>query len=264
MTQTHEHATQRSTVQTPQVRRISTDDLWEALYRGFQDFLAKPSHLFVLGAIYPIAGILLMWLFAGYQIVPLLFPLIAGFAIIGPFAAIGLYELSRRREAGLEAEWRHAAGVMTSPSIGAILALAALLTALFFGWLLAALIIYGITMPGPPPETIAGFATQILTSPGAVGLIVIGNLVGFVFAAVTLVISVVSFPFLVDRKAGAAEAIALSLRASAANPKEIALWGLIVAVLLVLGALPLLVGLAIVVPVLGHATWHLYRKLVSH
>jgi uncharacterized membrane protein len=104
---------------------------------------------------------------------------------------------------------------------------------------------------------------RVLTTPAGWTLIIVGNGVGFLFAAVVLTISVVSFPLLLDRDVGAVVAVLTSVRATLKNPLVIAAWGLIVAALLLLGSLPLFVGLAVVMPVLGHSTWHLYRKLVE-
>jgi len=246
----------------PRVRTIGTADLKDALARGIDDFAAMPSHAILLCLIYPIAGLFLARLTWGYDVLPMLYPIAAGFALVGPFAAIGLYELSRRREQGLDVSWEHGFEVFRSPSSGAIAALAVLLTIIFFVWLAVAQEIYVASFGYAPAASIPEFARQIFTTPAGWTLIVVGNVVGFVFALLVFTISVVSFPLLLDRDVGAADAILTSLRGVAANPVTMAVWGLIVAGLLVIGSLPLFFGLAIVMPVLGHATWHLYRKVV--
>ena len=245
----------------PTVRKISTTDVWEALAQGFDDFRAIPTHAFFICLIYPVAGLVLYRLSFGYEMLPLLYPLVAGFALLGPFIAIGLYELSRRREQDPNVSPMRAFDVMHRPSFGAICRLGLLLAAIFVAWLYAANLIYlqifGNAVP-PPAE----FINQVTTTAKGTQLIIVGNVVGFLFAAFVLVISVVSFPMLVDRNVSAATAVRTSVRAAIENPIPIALWGLIVAFSLLIGAVPLLVGLALVLPVLGHATWHLYRKLV--
>jgi uncharacterized membrane protein len=246
----------------PVIRKIAVADLKDALVRGFDDFWAMPSHTIFLGLIYPLAGIFLGALTLGYDVLPMLYPLAAGFALIGPFAAIGLYELSRRREAGLEASWRNVFDVRRSPSIDAIAVLGVLLMLLFLAWLYTAKLIYQSIFGVLAPEAILPFLQKVLTTADGWWLILIGNGVGFLYAVVALSISVVSFPLLLDRDVGVAVAVLTSIRAVLANPLTMALWGLIVAALLVIGFLPFFVGLAIVVPVLGHATWHLYRKVV--
>lgn len=246
------------------VRRIGMADLRDSLEKGLADFWAMPSHVLFIGIFYPVIGIFLAQFTFGNELLPLLFPLSAGFALIGPFAAIGLYELSRRREQGLEASWGHAFDVLQSPSLGAVAALGLVLTVIFFAWLGTALAIYRLAFGGSAPTSIAEFAVQVFTTWSGWMLILVGNGVGFLFAAVVLAISVVSFPLILDRNVSAVTAVRTSVRAVRVNPKAMAIWGLIVAGALLIGSLPLFVGLAVVMPVLGHSTWHLYRRVVGY
>lgn len=247
----------------PAIRRIGTADLADALARGLGDFAAMPTHALFLCVIYPVVGLVLAGLTLGFTLLPLLYPLAAGFALIGPFAALGLYELSRRREAGVDVHALDVLDVFRSPSIGAIVALGILLTLIFVVWVAAAHAIYVANFGYGAPESFGQFVHDVLFTPAGWTLIVVGNAVGFLFAVLVLTISVVSFPLLLDRDAGAAVALLTSVRAAVANPVPMALWGLIVAALLLVGSLPLFLGLPVVLPVLGHATWHLYRKVVE-
>jgi uncharacterized membrane protein len=163
----------------------------------------------------------------------------------------------------LDVSWRHALDVFRSPSIGAIAALGLLLVAIFLVWIAVAQAIYVANFGYTPAAAMSGFIQQVFTTPAGWALIVVGNGVGFLFAVLVLTLSVVSFPLLLDRDVGAATAILTSVRAVMANPFSMAVWGLIVAVLLAIGSLPALFGLAVVMPVLGHATWHLYRRVVE-
>ena len=262
ITQAGHHVGEEGVAAPPQVRGIGVADLGQALIRGFEDFAAWRSDVVLLCLIYPIVGLMLTRLAFGYGMVPMIFPLASGFALVGPVAGLGLYEMSRRREQGIHTGWPGAWGFVRSPSFGAITALSLLLFAIFALWLLAAFGIYRITLGPEPPASVAAFLRDVLTTQRGWVMIGLGCGVGFVFAVVALSLSVVSFPLLLDREVDAGTAIATSLRAVAVNPGPLALWGLIVAAGLVAGSIPLLLGLVFVMPVLGHATWHLYRRTV--
>jgi uncharacterized membrane protein len=246
----------------PAVSRINIADLRDVLIRGLDDFGSYRTDVIFLCLIYPVVGIALVWLTFGYEMLPLLFPLASGFALIGPVAAVGLYEMSRRREQGIRITWLDAFGVVRSPGFGAILVLGLVLVAIFLLWLLTANLIYQLTLGPESPVSIAAFARDVFTTSAGWAMIVVGVGVGFLFALLVLAISVVSFPLLLDRDVGLPTAVWTSIRAVAANPGPMALWGLIVAGALVIGSIPAFLGLIVVMPVLGHATWHLYRKVV--
>jgi len=245
------------------VRRISPSDLYHSLARGIDDFTAMPSHAVFLCVVYPLLGVFMIAMILGNSWLPLAFPIAAGFALVGPIAAIGLYELSRRREAGLDTATSHAFDVLYSPSLGAIVALGVLLMAIFLIWLAVAEAIYVANFGYGAPASLVQFADDVLHTRAGWNLIIVGTGAGFLFAVVVLTISAISFPLLLDRDVGAAVALATSIRVVAANPVTMGLWGLIVAALLVVGSIPFFLGLTVVMPVLGHATWHLYRRAVE-
>ncbi len=263
MAQSHIIAGNADIAVQPQIRTIGFADLKDALALGIDDFKAMPSHAVFLCVIYPLLGLILGRLVYGGNVLPLLFPLAAGFALIGPFAAIGLYELSRRREQGLDTHWTHVFDIFYSESFGAIAVLGLLLAILFVVWVAVAQSIYVAFFGYAPAASIPDFLGQVLTTSQGWGLIVVGNFVGFLFAVVALAVSAVSFPLLLDRDVGVATAVSTSVRAAFANPVPMAAWGVIVAGLLALGTLPFFLGLTVVLPVLGHSTWHLYRKVVE-
>ena len=247
----------------PAVRRIAPADLREVLAKGLADFGAYRTDVIFLCLIYPVVGFVLGRLAFGYGMLPLLFPLASGFALVGPLAGIGLYEMSRQREQGVAVTWANAFGVVHRPSFAAIVVLGLLLLVIFLAWMAAAEMVYLATFGPALPVSIGAFVRDVFTTSAGWSLIVVGCGVGFLFAVLVLTISVVSFPLLVDREAGLDTAVWTSIRAVAANPVPMAMWGLIVAGALVIGSLPFFVGLIVVLPVLGHATWHLYRKVVA-
>lgn len=255
------HDVVRAAPSLPVLRRISFEDVGHALRMGFEDFKAKPTHVIFLMAIYPIIGILLAVATVGQNIIPLFYPLLAGFALVGPFAALGIYEISRQRELGHDITWREAFGVVRRANFSSMLRLGALLTVLFIAWLTLAQIIYAQTLV-TAPSSLSDLVKRTFATPEGWQLLFIGNLVGFCFAVLVLSISVISFPLMLDKGVGMADAMRCSMRAMTHSPGPILLWGFIVAALLLLGSLPFLVGLAIVLPILGHATWHLYRATV--
>ena len=232
----------QDTASIPVIRKIGLSDLHQALRLGWEDFKAVPSHAIILCVIYPVLGLVLARAVSGYAVLPLLFPLAAGFALLGPFAALGLYELSRRRERGEEASAWDALDVLRSPSFGAMLGLGTLLLALFVTWVATAQAIYIAVFGYQGASGLSDFVQRVLTTPQGWWLIGVGCGVGFLFALVALCISVVSFPMMLDRHAGAGEAMVTSLRVVAKNPVTIAAWGLIVAALLVVGSLPFFLG----------------------
>ena len=247
----------------PVVRLLRVEDLRDALRKGLEDFWAIPTHVVFLCLLYPIVGLLLFRMTFVYDLLPLLYPLAAGFALLGPFTAIGLYEISRRRELGLDTSWMHAFDILHSPSLLPIVALGGVLLVIFGTWIAVANAIYVANFGDQPLTSLIAFARQVITTPEGSQLIIIGNTVGFVFALLTATVSVISFPLLLDRNVGLGTAVLTSVKVVLKNPVVMGTWFFIVAGGLLIGSLPLLVGLAVVLPVLGHSTWHLYRKAVE-
>ncbi|MGF1621716.1 MAG: DUF2189 domain-containing protein [Rhodomicrobiaceae bacterium] len=246
----------------PTIRKISTADIKDALARGWDDFTAMPTFAIFLVVIYPVIGLVLFSLASGHDMLPLVFPLMAGFALIGPLAAVGLYELSRRRELGQETSMS-ALSFLRTPALGGIIVLGIVLFAIFIAWLIAAQTIYTMIFGTQQPSSLFELIRQVLTTSEGWTLIIVGCGVGFLFALLAFSVSVISFPMVLDRHVGATTAIVTSVQAVLANPLTMAIWGLIVSGSLLIGSLPLLVGLIVVLPVLGHSTWHLYRKTLT-
>ena len=262
------HPVREDTLSHVPVRRIRFDDIRWALKQGWEDFLGLRGDLLFVGLIYPFVGLIAILVSLNQSLLPLLFPLAAGISLLGPLVAAGFYEMARRRELGQDIGWRHFFDVFTGPAAGPLLALGLVLAGLFVLWLAAAMSIYQMFFVDPnlgwrSPGPAGAFIQMLFTTPQGWALILVGNLVGLGFAILALIVSVASFPMVVDQpEAGAATAIETSIRVSLRNPVQIFTWGLIVAGLLVIGSIPLFIGLAVVLPVLGYATWHLYTRTV--
>jgi uncharacterized membrane protein len=245
------------------VRTITNADANAALREGWGDFMEMRGDLLFVGLIYVLVGIVAATAIMGGPLLPLLFPILTGVGLLGPVAAIGFYEMARRRERGLQSNWQHFLDVRKRPGAEDIAAIAALLVGIFVAWLFVASGLYIALFGWWEPPSIGAFLTRVFTTPEGWALIVIGNVIGLGFSALVLGISVVSLPILVDCNISAAQAVSTSWRAAKANPGVLFRWGVIVAALLVVGSIPLFVGLAAVLPWLGYATWHLYTKLVD-
>jgi len=246
-----------------EIRKIGLNDLWQALKEGFDDFNAKPSHVVFLCVIYPLFALLLTLILTGQNLLHLVFPMVAGLTLLGPVVSIGLFEMSRRRELGLDVTWSSSFGFVHSSTFAPILALSVVMMLLYVAWLYMAQLIYFGLFGAVPPVSISDFATQVLTTRQGGALIFYGTIVGFIFAVAAMAISVVAFPMLLDKQVSAMTAVRTSIKAVTSNLLMMAIWGLIVAVLLAAGSILFLIGLAVVLPILGHSTWHLYRKLVE-
>jgi uncharacterized membrane protein len=246
----------------PGIRRLDSADLREVLRAGMADFGRNRTDLLFMCVIYPLIGLGLAQFALGAGLMPILFPTLTGFALVGPVAAVGLNEMSRRLELGEPPRVLSMFAVLRSPRIGGIVVFAAILAGIFVAWLLTAQAIYTLTMGDAVPSSAAGFVRAVLTTQAGWALIVLGMGAGFGFAVVVLCLSLVTFPMLLDRPVNVVTAMRTSLRAAARNPGTVAAWGLLLAVAMVLGSLPALLGLAFVLPIFGHATWHLYRRMV--
>jgi len=247
---------------TPTICAIDTGDLKDVLRKGFEDFGALRTDVLFLGLLYPVVMLAAIRLAFGVGLLPLVFPMATGLALLGPLIATGVYELSRRREQNLPATWRQAFAVFRSPAIGSVLTLGFMLLAIFVLWMAAAQAIYESHYGDMEPPSFAWFVREVLTTPDGWSLIIVGHVVGFAFALVAFVVSAVSFPMIVDRHVRPLTAVLTSLRVFARNPMTMLVWAVIIAVAMMAATLPLFIGLIVVMPVLGHASWHLYRRTV--
>src|SRR5690349_5258247 len=254
----------RSTRSKPiPVRTITDDDLRFSLRQGYEDFGDLRGDLIFAGLIYTIIGLAAVVMTTSRPLMPFFYPVVAGVALLGPVAAVGFYELARRRESGQEVHWFNFRDVRKRPTVDDMGMVAGLLLVIFVAWLLAAGALYALLFGWATPTSIGGFLSAVFTTPRGWALIIGGAVVGAIFGWFVLALSVASLPMLVDCDVSAAEAVSTSWRAAHANKSEMIRWGITVTVLLAVGSLPLFVGLAFVLPWLGYSTWHLYTRLID-
>jgi uncharacterized membrane protein len=246
----------------PVVRRITASDIAEALGEGLRDFQAKPLYGLAFGAFYAVGGIVILLSLTAFGMVYLAYPLAAGFALIGPFVAIGLYEVSRRREAGepisITAIWS------TVTSRGEIGWMAFVTLFIFVIWMYQVRLLIALLIGlNASFSSLHEFISVVLTSNEGLVFLVIGNAVGAALSLVLFSLTVVSFPLLLEREVDFITAMITSVRSVVMSPLPMIGWAAVIVVLLIISALPYFLGLVVTLPVLGHATWHLYRRIVA-
>jgi uncharacterized membrane protein len=241
------------------IRKMYLKDIWEVLVLGFNDVRACRTDALTIAVIYPLTGIFIgsVVVLRGY-LLPFVFPICSGFALLGPLATLWFAALSRQRERGDES----AASVFSSPRITAIQRLSFIAILLFVAWNVVAGLIYATTLGSSAAAANAPFFVRVFTTQAGWAMMIEGCAAGAMFAVLALAIFCVSFPLVLDRKVTATQAIAMSIQAMTHNPLFVFCWGAVVVIGLAAGAVPALLGTVIVLPVLGHASWHIYRRMV--
>jgi uncharacterized membrane protein len=246
----------------PVVRRISASDIAEALAEGLRDFQAAPFYGLLFGAIYAAGGLAILFSIVALGMSYLAYPLAAGFALLGPFVAAGLYEVSRQREIGgtpsLSGIW---SAIRSHGEIGWM---AFVTLFIFVLWMYQVRFLMALFLGlNATFSSLQQFITVVLTTNEGLLFLLVGNLVGAALSLILFSLTVVSFPLLLDRDVDFVTAMITSVRAVATSPVPMIGWAAIIVMLLILSALPFFLGLLVTLPVLGHATWHLYRRVVA-
>ena len=246
----------------PVVNRITARDIADALAAGIRDFQAKPLHSLAFGALFSIGGMLIVLFVTKLDMTYLAYPLAAGFALIGPFVALGLYEISRRRETGepitLGSVTRTA---MRRTEVGWM---AFVTLFVFIMWMYQVRLLMALFLGfNANFATLQQFFTHIFTTWEGLMFLAVGNVIGAALSAILFSLTVVSFPILLDRDIDFVTAMITSVRAVATNPLPMLGWAFVIVMTMIVSVLPLFAGLLFTLPVLGHTTWHLYRRVVA-
>ncbi len=248
----------RSATQAPlEIRKMSLSDIRDALAAGYDDLKACRTDALLMAVIFPVAGIVIAGVVVVQGLLPFVFPLLSGFALLGPLATLWFAALSRQRERADDS----LTGVFSAHR-KAIQNLSAIVISMFLAWNAVAGLVYYLTLGSSPEELGSPFFQRVFSTSAGWEMVIIGCLTGAVFAVATLTVSVISFPLVLDRPVTAAQAVSASFHAMSRNPVFVLGWGAAVAIGLTMGSIPCLLGLVIVLPVFGHATWHVYRRMV--
>ena len=247
----------------PVVRRVTISDIVEALASGLRDFQAAPRFGLVFGGIYALGGIAILACVAGFGWSYLAYPLAAGFALIGPFAAVGLYEVSRRLASGQPLTWEAIGRTVFAQGKREMGWMAFVTLFVFIFWMYQARLLVVLFLGFHATASLREFIVLVTTTPEGILFLLVGNAVGAVLALVLFSLTVVSFPLLLERDVDFVTAMITSVRAVTTSPLPLISWAAIIVIELFLAALPFFLGLLIVLPILGHATWHLYTRIVA-
>ena len=245
----------------PVVRRVSVADIAESLGQGLRDFQAAPLFGLAFAGLYVAGGILILLSLTAFGMVYLAYPLAAGFALLGPFVAVGLYEVSRQREAGEAPSMR---GIWATIRARREIGWMAFVTLfVFLVWMYQVRLLIEVLLGLHASfSSLPEFVTVVLTTNEGLLFLALGNLVGAALSLILFSLTVVSFPLLLDRDIDAVTAMITSVRAVVMSPLPMIGWAAVIVGLLALSSLPYFLGLLVTLPVLGHATWHLYRRIV--
>ncbi len=246
----------------PDVRSITFGDLRDVLRKGCADFLKAPAYGLFFGGVYALGGVILIAAITVWGVHWLAYPLVIGFALIGPFIATGLYEVSRRLELGQSLSWRAVLSVVWEQQRRELGWMAFVTLFVFWVWMYQARTLFVVFFGSKGFATYDGFVQAVFTTTNGWTFLVVGHVVGAIIAMVLFALTVISFPLLLDREYDFVTAMITSIRAVAASPVVMGVWGIFVIVCTILSAVPAFLGFLVVLPVLGHATWHLYRCVV--
>jgi uncharacterized membrane protein len=247
----------------PVVQKISFADIGAALAAGWRDFLAHPAYGLFFGAVYAAGGLLVVGSVIALNMAYFAYPLVAGFALIGPFVAVGLYEVSRRRERGEPLSWGGVLGVINRSRRGELTWMAFAMLFALVVWMYQVRLLIAFFMADSMAGTLADFVTQMVTTPNGLLFLALGHGIGAVLSLLIFAITVVSVPMLLDRDVDFITAMIASVKAVTTSPLPMIAYGAAVVLALLAACVPAFLGLLIVLPVLGHTTWHLYRRAIA-
>ena len=252
----------QSLTQAPAIRRVAFDAPWAWLAAGWRDLWSAPFISLTYGALFAAAAYVFVFHLSSTNALPLMLPLAGGFLLVGPLLAVGLYEISRRKERNEQATFQNIVAAIKG-SGGQLAFFGVMLLLLYFFWMRFAFLLFMLFFGNADIPPIENFVPTLLFTPHGLGLLVTGTAVGAVFASVAYAVSAIAVPMLLDRKVDVISAVSASVKAVNENWPAMILWAVLIVGLIAMGFAGLFVGLAIAFPLIGHATWHAYRELTG-
>lgn len=246
----------------PTVNSITKDDVREAFKAGLSDFQKAPGYGLLIGLVFSIIGIAITWGLFGGETTYWIFPVAAGFPLIGPFAAVGLYEVSRRLETGEPLSWGAVLGAGFRQKNSQLPLFAVFTVFCFLVWIVLARLIFALSF-GTSAMTEVSSSFGIFFTGSGLSMLFVGTIVGAALAALLFTVSVITVPLLLDQDIDVISAMITSVTAVTENRDAMSYWGLFIAGAVVVAMLPLFLGMIFVFPALGHASWHVYRKMIA-
>ncbi|CUH49620.1 DUF2189 domain-containing protein [Ruegeria atlantica] len=246
----------------PQINRVTTSDITASLKAGFSDFLARPFMSGFFGLFYAVFGILMVWSLVWLGKIWMIIPAIVGFPLVAPFAAAGLYEMSRRLQNGERFGWSEILTVMANQRKREMGWMAFVTLFIFWVWIYQIRLWLAITLQNASFSDFEGFLNIVFFTPQGWTFLAIGTCVGAFLSAVLFSVTVVAMPMLLDRETNFVSAMLTSLRVVAESPGVMLTWAAIISVTVLLSLVPAFLGLIFTLPILGHTTWHLYQRAV--
>ena len=246
----------------PVIRTITRADVTAALMAGLGDIARAPTYSLFFGLVFSVIGIAITYMLAVVGSSYWALPLAAAFPLIGPFAAVGLYEVSRRLEAGEPLSWGAVLGAVVREGRFQLPSYAFVTLFVLLVWVYLAHLIFALSF-GLKPLTNVMSSAEILLSPEGIAMLIGGTIVGGAIAILLFCISVIAVPMLLDRDIDVVSAMVASVQAVIRNTGPMLFWGVIIVLACVLAMLPLFLGMILVFPALGHTSWHLFRRTVE-
>lgn len=245
-----------------EIKKASVADLRAALSSGTKDFLRAPMFGLFFGGFYALGGLVLLYGIFELEMLWLAYPLVIGFSLVGPFVATGLYEISRKLEAADAFTWGEILGVIWLQHRRELGWMAFVMLFIFWIWMYQIRTLVAVFFGSSGFADFSGFVEAVLTTNTGWTFLLVGHAVGAVISLVLFVLTVISCPLLLDKDVDFVTAMMASIRSVLASPIIMLGWGAFVSLAIILSAVPAFIGLLFVLPVLGHATWHLYRRLI--